>query len=64
MGCRDSRSGAFCCADTHPTENNEPPELRKLREELAFYRQASGDRANAIVLELELEIHNLAQQVK
>ena len=39
-----------------PADIIEPPELRKLREELALYKSMPGSRANIIINELQLEI--------
>jgi hypothetical protein len=36
----------------------DPPEIQKLKAELAFYKNAPGDRAAGIVLDIEQQIQN------
>lgn len=46
----------------NPLEQVETPELRALREELAYYEKAPGDRAKGIVEDLRAQIQQLQAQ--
>ncbi len=57
-----ARSEAIATIAATPDQEIESPELQALRTELAYYQAAPGDRAAAIVAELENQIMALKQQ--